>query len=91
MSINTIVVNIVFDGQNYPEWAFCVQTVLRVRSLLFHLTEAPPVLADDRSNATATKTWQTNDGKVMVAIVNSKPSMIMTLSNSQLLKLFGHI
>jgi hypothetical protein len=24
MSTNAIVVNIVFDGQNYPEWAFCV-------------------------------------------------------------------
>jgi hypothetical protein len=27
MSANAIVVNIVLDGQNYPEWAFCVQTV----------------------------------------------------------------
>jgi hypothetical protein len=51
MSANTIVVNIVLDGQNYPEWAFCVQTALRGHGLLFHLTEDSLVLAADRSNA----------------------------------------
>jgi hypothetical protein len=39
MSVNAIVVNIVLDGQNYLEWAFCVQTALRGHDLLFHLTE----------------------------------------------------
>jgi hypothetical protein len=38
ISANAIVVNIVLDGQNYPEWAFCVQTALRGHGLLFHLT-----------------------------------------------------
>jgi hypothetical protein len=57
MSANAIVVNIVLDGQNYPEWAFCVQTALRGHGLLFHLTEDSPVLAADRSNAAAIKTW----------------------------------
>jgi hypothetical protein len=81
MSANAIVVNIVLDGQNYPEWAFCVQTALRGHGLLFHLTEDSPVLAADRSNAAAIKTWQINDGKVMAAMVNStKPTMIMSLS-----------
>jgi hypothetical protein len=81
MSANAIVVNIVLDGQNYPEWAFCVQTALRGHMLLFHLTEDSPVLAADRSNAAAIKTWQINDGKVMAAMVNNtKPTMIMSLS-----------
>jgi len=81
MTSNAIVVNIVLDGQNYPEWAFCVQTALRGHGLLFHLTEDSPVLAADRSNAAAIKTWQINDGKVMAAMVNStKPTMIMSLS-----------
>jgi hypothetical protein len=45
------------------------------------LTEDSLVLATDRSNIAAIKTWQINDGKVMAAIVNStKPSMIMSLS-----------
>jgi hypothetical protein len=56
MSANAIVVNIMLDGQNYPEWAFCVQTALRGHGLLFHLTEDSPVLAADRSNAAAIKT-----------------------------------
>jgi hypothetical protein len=44
------------------------------------LTDAAPVLADDRRNAADIKTWQLNDGKVMAAMVNSvKPSMIMSL------------
>jgi hypothetical protein len=81
MTSNAIVVNIVLDGQNYPEWAFCVQTALRGHGLLFHLTEDSPVLVADRSNAAAIKTWQINDGKVMAAMVNStKPTMIMSLS-----------
>jgi hypothetical protein len=81
MSVNAIVVNIILDGHNYLEWAFCVQTALRGHGLLFHLTEDPPALREDRSNAANIKTWQINDGKVMVAMVNStKPSMIMSLS-----------
>jgi hypothetical protein len=57
MSANAIVVNIVLDEQNYPEWAFCVQTALRGHGLLFHLTKDSPVLAADRSNVAAIKTW----------------------------------
>jgi hypothetical protein len=87
MSTNAIVVNIVLDGQNYPEWAFCVQTALRGHGLLFHLTEDLPVLAADRSNAAAIKTWQINDGKVMAAMVNStKPTMVMSLSKFTIAK-----
>jgi hypothetical protein len=63
MTSNAIVVNIVLDGQNYPEWAFCVQTALRGHGLLFYLTEYSPVLAADSSNAAAIKTWQIYDGK----------------------------
>jgi hypothetical protein len=60
---------------------FCVQIALRGHGLLFHLTKDSSVLAADRSNATTIKTWQINDGKVTVAMVNStKPSMIMNLS-----------
>jgi len=81
MAVNSIVVSIVLDGQNYPEWAFCVQTALRGHGFLFHLTDDAPVLADDRRNAADLKTWQINDGKVMAAMVNStKQSMIMSLS-----------
>jgi len=71
MAVNSIVVSIVLDGQNYPEWAFCVQTALRGHGLLFHLTDDAPVLADDRRNAADLKTWQINDGKVMAAMVNN--------------------
>jgi len=79
--INTIVINITLDGQNYPEWAFCVETALRGHGLYFHLTNDPPVLASDGKNATEINTWQINDGKVMAAMVNSvKQSMIMSLS-----------
>jgi hypothetical protein len=42
MSDNAIVVNIILDGHNYPEWAFCVQTALCGHGLLFHLIEDPP-------------------------------------------------
>jgi hypothetical protein len=81
MSANAIVVNIMLDGQNYSEWAFCVHTVLRGHGLLFHFNEDSPVLAADRSNAAAIKTWQINVGKVMAAMVNiTKPTMIMSLS-----------
>jgi hypothetical protein len=93
MSVNIVVVNIVLDGQNYPEWVFCVQTALRGHGLLFHLTEDPPILADDRSNAAAIKTWQINYGKVMVAMVNStKPSMITSLSKFTTVKaIWSHL
>jgi hypothetical protein len=84
MSVNAIVVNIILDGQNYPEWAFCVQTALRGHGLRFHLTNNPPTLREDRSNAADVKTWQINDGKVMYAMVNSTiPSMIMSLSTAK--------
>jgi hypothetical protein len=54
-------------------------SALRGHGLLFHLTEDSPVLAVDRSNVAAIKTWQINDGKVMAAN-NTKPTMIMSLS-----------
>jgi hypothetical protein len=44
MATNAIVVNITLDGQNYPEWAFCVETALRGHGLLFHLTDAASFL-----------------------------------------------
>jgi hypothetical protein len=93
MATNAIVVNITLDGQNYPEWAFCVETALRGHGLLFHLTDAAPVLADDRRNAADIKTWQLNDGKVMAAMVNSvKPSMIMSLSKFKTAKaIWSHL
>lgn len=47
---------IILDGQNYPMWAFCVQTALRGHSFLFHLTEDPPALREDRNNAVEVKT-----------------------------------
>jgi len=85
--LNTIVINITLDGQNYPEWAFCVETALRGHGLLFHLTDDPPVLQQDQSNAADVKTWQINDGKVMAAMVNNtKQSMIMSLSKCQTAK-----
>jgi hypothetical protein len=78
--INAISVNVTLDGQNYREWAFCVETALRGHGLAFHLTEDPP--ARTTSNASEIKTWNINDGKVMAAIVNSvKESIIMSLSS----------
>jgi len=78
--INAIVINITLDGQNYPEWAFCVETALRGVGFYFHLTDDPPARNPDGSNAAAIKTWEINDGKVMAAIVNSvKQTMIMSL------------
>ncbi|RLN03640.1 uncharacterized protein C2845_PM13G08260 [Panicum miliaceum] len=87
MSVNAIVINITLDGQNYPEWAFCVETALRGYSLLFHFTDEPVVLKSDNTNAAAVKEpvvlkidntnaaavkeWQINDRKVMAAMVNS--------------------
>ena len=85
--INTTVINITLDGQNYPEWAFFVETALRCHGLLFHLTDDPPALQQDQSNAADVKTWQTIDGKVMAAMVNStKQSMIMSLSKCKTAK-----
>ena len=62
--INATVINITIDGQNYPEWAFCVDTALRV------VVYTPTVVAD-HSNANAIQTWEINDGKVTAAMVNS--------------------
>jgi hypothetical protein len=77
-----IPINITLDGQNYREWAFCVETALRGYGLAFHLTDDPPDARTDNSNASEIKTWKINDGKVMAAIVNSvKQSMIMSLSS----------
>jgi hypothetical protein len=76
MSINTIVINIILDGQNYPEWAFCVETALRGYHLYFHLIDDPPTVVADPSNANAIQTWEINEGKVMVNSV--KQSMIMS-------------
>lgn len=79
--INTVVINITLDGQNYPERAFCVKTALRGHSLLFHLADDPYVLQLDQSNAVDVKTWQTNDGKMIATMVNStKQYMIMSPS-----------
>jgi hypothetical protein len=76
--INAIVINITLDGQNYPEWSFCVETTLRGHGLYYHLTDDPP--KSDGNNASIITTWQINDGKVMAAMVNSiKQSMIMSL------------
>ena len=78
--INAIVINITLDGQNYPEWAFCVETALRGHGLYFYLTDDPPTVVADPSNANAAQTWEINNGKVMAAMVNSvKQSMIMSL------------
>jgi hypothetical protein len=78
--INAIVINITLDGLNYLEWAFSVETVLIGVGLHFHLTDNPPTLKSDSSNATAVNTKEINDGKVMVATVNSvKHTMIMSL------------
>jgi hypothetical protein len=62
------------------EWAFCVETALRGVGLYSHLTDDPPTLKSDGSNAAAVKSWEISDGKVMAAMVNSvKPTMIMSL------------
>ena len=78
--LSAIVINITLDGQNYLEWAFTVETALRGHGLYFHLTDDPPTLKSDNSNATALKTWEINYGKTMAALVNSvKQTMIMSL------------
>jgi hypothetical protein len=76
-----IPVNITLDGHNYCEWAFCVETALRGNGLLFHLTDDPPAATTNNSNASEIKTWNINDGKVMVAIVSVKESIILSLSS----------
>jgi len=53
--ITAIVINITLDGPNYLEWAFSVETALRGVGLLFHLTDDPPTLKPDGSNAAAVK------------------------------------
>jgi hypothetical protein len=79
--INAFVITITLDDQNYPEWAFCVQTALRGTVLLFHLTNDAPALQADGTNAIEIKDWQINHGKVISTIVNSaKKSMIMGFS-----------
>jgi hypothetical protein len=89
--LNAIVIRITLEGQNYPEWAFCVETALRSHGLLHHLTDNAPKLKEDGSNATTVKDWGINDGKVMAAMVNStKQSLIMSLS-SKLLRPYGKI
>jgi hypothetical protein len=78
--INAISINVTLDDQNYHEWAFYVETILRGHGLAFHLTDDPP--ARTTSNASEIKTWNINDGKWMTAIVNSvKESIIMSLSS----------
>ncbi|CAD6339258.1 unnamed protein product [Miscanthus lutarioriparius] len=66
--LSAIVINITLDGQNYLEWAFTVETALRGHGLYFHLTDDPPTLKSDNSNAAAVKTWEINDGKIMAAM-----------------------
>ena len=85
--INAIVINIILDGQNYPEWSFSVETALRGYGLLSHLTDDKPVLNNDGSNAAAVKDWEINDGKVMAAMVSStKQTMIMSLRKFKIAK-----
>jgi hypothetical protein len=77
---SAIVINITLDGQNYLEWAFTIETTLWGHGLYFHLTDDPPTLKSDNSNAVAVKTWEINDGKVMATMVNNvKQTMIMSL------------
>uniref|UniRef100_J3L5P4 Retrotransposon Copia-like N-terminal domain-containing protein n=1 Tax=Oryza brachyantha TaxID=4533 RepID=J3L5P4_ORYBR len=60
---NAIVVSVILDGQNYREWAFCLETALRGYGLAFHLTDDPPEPTTNNSNAADIKTWKINDGK----------------------------
>lgn len=46
---------------------FCVETALRAQGVHSHLTDNPPQLKSDGSNASAITTWNINDGKVMAA------------------------
>ena len=85
--INAIVINIILDGQNYPEWSFSVETALRGYGLLSHLIDDKPVLNTEGSNAAAVKDWEINDGKVMAAMVSStKQTMIMSLRKFKTVK-----
>jgi hypothetical protein len=52
--INAISINVTLDDQNYHEWAFYVETILRGHGLAFHLTDDPP--ARTTSNASEIKT-----------------------------------
>jgi hypothetical protein len=54
--INAIVINITLDGPNYLEWDFSFETALRGVGLHFHLTDDPPTLKSDGSNAAAVNT-----------------------------------
>jgi hypothetical protein len=56
--INTIVINITLDGQNYPEWAFSVETALRGCGLYFHLTNDPPARKFDGVMLMLLKPWK---------------------------------
>jgi hypothetical protein len=57
MSQPTIIpINITLDGQNYCEWAFCVETALRGYGLAFHLTNYPLDAHTDNNNASEIKT-----------------------------------
>jgi len=80
--ISPIVINITLDGSNYPEWSFCVETALRGQGFYSHLIDDLPMCKSNGSNDTDITTWQTNDGKMMTAMVNSiKQSMIMSLKS----------
>ena len=69
-----------FDGQNYREWAFCVETVLGGYGAAAHLTETQPIASTDGSNSAAVTAWLNDDGRVKSAIVTSmKPSLMMSL------------
>jgi len=69
-----------FDGQNYREWAFCVETVLGGYGAAAHLTETQPIASTDGSNSAAVTAWLNDDGRVKSAIVTSmKPSIMMSL------------
>ena len=61
---SAIVINITLDGQNYLEWAFTIETTLQGHGLYFHLTDDPPTIKSDNSNAAVVKTWEINDGKL---------------------------
>jgi hypothetical protein len=57
MSQPTVIpINITLDGQNYCEWAFCVETTLRGYGLAFHLTNDPLDAHTDNNNASEIKT-----------------------------------
>lgn len=53
--LNAIIVRILLDGQNYPEWAFLVETILWGPGLLFHLTDDSSTHKADGTNAKETR------------------------------------